>query len=133
MAKTKKDPIDEIIKVRRKLQSKFANDKTTINSSIIYHYTSPEGILGILTNHTLWLSEITYMNDESEITYTFDLLTDILHITYLIIALSFAGFVSFEISIFFLAIFIFKKSTTHLKTSFINFKLISFSFFHTLS
>ena len=48
MAKTKKDPIDEIIKVRRKLQSKFANDKTTINSSIIYHYTSPEGILGIL-------------------------------------------------------------------------------------
>ncbi|DAA98904.1 TPA: hypothetical protein CPT88_00580 [Candidatus Gastranaerophilales bacterium HUM_8] len=78
MAKTKKDPIDEIIKVRRKLQSKFANDKTTINSSIIYHYTSPEGILGILTNHTLWLSEITYMNDESEITYTFDLLTDIL-------------------------------------------------------
>lgn len=78
MAKTKKEPIDEIIKVRRKLQSKFANDKTTINSSIIYHYTSPEGILGILTNHTLWLSEITYMNDESEITYTFDLLTDIL-------------------------------------------------------
>ena len=30
----------------------------------------------------------------------FDLLTDILHITYLIIALAFAGFVSFELSIF---------------------------------
>ncbi len=78
MSKNKKDPIDEIIEVRRRLQGKFANDKTTINSSIIYHYTSPEGILGILTTHTLWLSEITYMNDESEITYTFDLLTDIL-------------------------------------------------------
>lgn len=35
----------------------------------------------------------------------FDLLTDILHITYLIIALAFAGFVSFEISIFLVPIY----------------------------
>lgn len=35
----------------------------------------------------------------------FDLLTDILHITYLIIALSFAGFVSFEISIFLVPVY----------------------------
>ena len=35
----------------------------------------------------------------------FDLLTDILHITYLIIALSFAGFVSFEIGIFLVPVY----------------------------
>lgn len=35
----------------------------------------------------------------------FDLLTDILHITYLIIALSFAGFISFEISIFLVPVY----------------------------
>lgn len=35
----------------------------------------------------------------------FDLLTDILHITYLIIAISFAGFVSFEISIFLVPVY----------------------------
>ena len=35
----------------------------------------------------------------------FDLLTDILHITYLIIALSFAGFVSFKISIFLVPVY----------------------------
>ena len=35
----------------------------------------------------------------------FDLLTDILHITYLIIALAFAGFVSFEISIFLVPVY----------------------------
>lgn len=35
----------------------------------------------------------------------FDLLTDILHITYLIIGLSFAGFVSFEISIFLVPVY----------------------------
>lgn len=34
-----------------------------------------------------------------------DLLTDILHITYLIIALSFAGFVSFEIAIFLVPVY----------------------------
>ena len=37
--------------------------------------------------------------------YYFDLLTDILHITYLIIALAFAGFVSFEISIFLVPVY----------------------------
>ena len=35
----------------------------------------------------------------------FDLLTDILHITYLIIALAFAGFVSFQISIFLVPVY----------------------------
>ena len=35
----------------------------------------------------------------------FDLLTDILHITYLIIALAFAGFVSFELSIFLVPVY----------------------------
>ena len=35
----------------------------------------------------------------------FDLLTDILHITYLIIALSFSGFISFEISIFLVPVY----------------------------
>lgn len=35
----------------------------------------------------------------------FDLLTDILHITYLIIALAFAGFVSFEIAIFLVPVY----------------------------
>ena len=35
----------------------------------------------------------------------FDLLTDILHITYLIIALAFAGFVSFEVGIFLVPVY----------------------------
>lgn len=35
----------------------------------------------------------------------FDLLTDILHITYLIIALAFAGFVSFQVSIFLVPVY----------------------------
>lgn len=78
MPKQKIEPIDKIIEIRSKLQDKFAKDKTNINTPTIYHYTSPEGVLGILTDHKLWLSEITYMNDESEIIYTFDLLKNTL-------------------------------------------------------
>lgn len=74
-----KNPIDEIIKVRRKLQNKFANEKASVSSSIIYHYTSAEGLLNILTTKKLWFSDIQFMNDESEITHTFKLLTDVLH------------------------------------------------------
>ena len=39
----------------------------------IYHYTSVNGLKSILENKTLWLSEISFMNDESEIKYTFNL------------------------------------------------------------
>ena len=67
----------EIIKLRRRLQQKFADEKTSANLSLVYHYTSPEALLNIIENHNLWFSEITYMNDESEIRYTFELLKEL--------------------------------------------------------
>jgi len=33
----------------------------------VYHYTSAEGLIGILTNHALWASESTSLNDLGEI------------------------------------------------------------------
>lgn len=69
---------EEIIKLRRNLQQKFANEKTSFNNSLVYHYTSPEALLNIIETHNLWFSEITYMNDESEIRYTFELLKELL-------------------------------------------------------
>ena len=42
----------------------------TSNDKILYHYTTPEGLLGILKNKELWYSHIDYLNDESEIKYT---------------------------------------------------------------
>ena len=38
-------------------------------SNIIYHYTSPEGILGILENKTLRFTDCQYLNDKSEFIY----------------------------------------------------------------
>jgi hypothetical protein len=35
----------------------------------LYHYTSSQGLLGILGEHKLWFSDAGYMNDGSETTY----------------------------------------------------------------
>ncbi|NBB86545.1 MAG: DUF2971 domain-containing protein [Bacteroidetes bacterium] len=40
----------------------------------IYHYTSPEGLIGILQNGELWASNIHHLNDSSEMDYAFQLL-----------------------------------------------------------
>ena len=39
------------------------------NESIVYHYTSPEGLLGILDNQNVRFTDIRYMNDRSEGVY----------------------------------------------------------------
>ena len=43
--------------------------------SILYHYTSAEGLLGILRRKELWMTDLRYMNDASELTYATKLLT----------------------------------------------------------
>lgn len=35
----------------------------------LYHYTSSAGLIGIITEHKLWFSDATFMNDGSESTY----------------------------------------------------------------
>ena len=39
----------------------------------LYHYTSQEGLLGILQTNKLWMTNILYLNDSSEFTHTLDL------------------------------------------------------------
>src|SRR6266702_4623198 len=40
----------------------------------LYHYTSQEGLLGILSSKTLWATRIQYLNDSTELAYTLALL-----------------------------------------------------------
>lgn len=49
-------------------------EKTTPNE-LVFHYTSPEGLLGILETTSLWLSDVKHLNDETENIYTFEMLT----------------------------------------------------------
>lgn len=54
------------------------NKYFSIKEQIVYHYTSPEALKEIIKSKTLWLSDIHYMNDKSEIEYTKTLLIKIL-------------------------------------------------------
>ena len=40
---------------------------------ILYHYTSQEGLIGILTHRCIWASKIHYMNDSKELQRSFEL------------------------------------------------------------
>jgi hypothetical protein len=36
---------------------------------VIYHYTSPEGLLGIVEKNEFWMSDYSFLNDAEELTY----------------------------------------------------------------
>jgi hypothetical protein len=39
----------------------------------LFHYTSADGLIGILTSTSIWLTDLRYMNDASELQYSKDL------------------------------------------------------------
>jgi len=39
----------------------------------LFHYTTPEGLIGIVQTTKLWATNIKYLNDFSEVKYTYDL------------------------------------------------------------
>lgn len=43
------------------------------NPNVLFHYTCADGLLGMIQNGTLWLSQIQYMNDSHEYHHTFDI------------------------------------------------------------
>ena len=57
-------------------------EKTTPNE-VVFHYTSSEGLLGILKTASLWLSDVKHLNDETENIYTFKLLKSLLQDEYI--------------------------------------------------
>lgn len=44
---------------------------------IIYHYTSHEGLIGIVGSKKLWLSNAAYLNDTSEFTHGWEVVEDV--------------------------------------------------------
>jgi hypothetical protein len=45
-----------------------------IPKGLLYHYTTLNGLLGIVRSRTLWASDIRYMNDSAELKHTADLI-----------------------------------------------------------
>ena len=44
---------------------------------LIYHYTTLEGLFGIVQSKNLWLSDYSYLNDTREISHGVDLITEV--------------------------------------------------------
>jgi hypothetical protein len=44
----------------------------------LYHYTTLSGLVGITSSHSLWASDVRYMNDASELTYAAELISEVL-------------------------------------------------------
>ncbi len=43
----------------------------------LHHYTTLNGLLGITASHSLWASDVRYMNDASELSYAADFVAEI--------------------------------------------------------
>ena len=43
------------------------------SDTVLYHYTSPAGLLGIFNSSELWLSDSDFLNDSSESNYFYDI------------------------------------------------------------
>ena len=43
------------------------------SDAVLYHYTSPAGLLGIFNSSALWLSDSDFLNDSSESDYFYDI------------------------------------------------------------
>src|SRR5579859_315889 len=63
---------------------KFHNDRedaalsTMPADGVLYHYTTPDGLKGIIEKKELWATSAYFLNDPAEITYGYNLLKDVL-------------------------------------------------------
>ncbi len=60
----------------------FSSEGRTIVSDgplpeLLYHYTDSSGLQGILGGRSLWAIDIRYLNDETEVKYSRDLLESV--------------------------------------------------------
>lgn len=60
----------------------LAQDNETQNNykDLLYHYTTPEGLLGILQSQNIWATEATFLNDLYEIQYGLEITQEVLNI-----------------------------------------------------
>lgn len=51
----------------------------TKHPDIVYHYTSLEGLIGIIQNRNVWMTDFGYLNDRHELSYGVDLVSEALN------------------------------------------------------
>lgn len=75
------DKLDENLMYlwQRTTELTFHNEDELRNyDGFLYHYTSPQGLLGILQSQKLWATESLYLNDSTEINHGIELAEEII-------------------------------------------------------
>lgn len=63
------------------LAAKILNDWQSMHACIpdvLYHYTTADGLLGIINSRSFWMTNLRYMNDLSEVQYAEELIRNVL-------------------------------------------------------
>lgn len=68
--------VQEGIKVSKYTRASVAKLQKAVPRAL-YHYTNPEGVLGILRTNKFWATDIRFMNDATELSYSIGLLQEL--------------------------------------------------------
>jgi hypothetical protein len=62
------ETLEAIARIRQKTALKWLkfSRRSTPEPTRLYHYTSQDGLIGIISSNTLWASNVLYLNDSSE-------------------------------------------------------------------
>lgn len=72
------NPTDELSEAIRRFDVGWKIRHSRTDDLLLYHYTTPRGLKGILESRSLWCGHAFYFNDPNEIKYGTDLIHDIL-------------------------------------------------------
>jgi hypothetical protein len=76
---------DEISKICEAIESRFKELSEAEAAAderppdLLYHYTSAEGLFGIVQSREIWATNVLYLNDASELSHAVEILADELH------------------------------------------------------
>jgi hypothetical protein len=77
---------DQVQEICREIESRFESLTAEEAAAekppdVLHHYTSSEGLLGIIQAHELWATNVLYLNDASELSDAARILQDELEST----------------------------------------------------
>jgi hypothetical protein len=49
------------------------NERKTTSNELLWHYTTPEGLTGIIESNSLWATDVFYLNDSAEFIHGIDI------------------------------------------------------------
>ncbi len=71
-------PTDELTEAISQFDVGWRNRHSRTDDLLLYHYTTPPGLKGILESRSLWCGHAFYFNDPNEINYGIDFIQSVL-------------------------------------------------------